>query len=101
MADSVLQATSRLVRASRPGTPAAAKAARWLEWGAGPRAGQALLLTGKAHALVQGRFAVSWEDVVRLAAPVLRHRLVPSYAAAAEGVDTDAVVRELVADVTP
>jgi MoxR-like ATPase len=101
VADSVLQATSRLVRSSRPGTPAAAKAARWLEWGAGPRAGQALLLTGKAHALVQGRFAVSWEDVVRLAAPVLRHRLVPSYAAAAEGVDTDAVVRELVADVAP
>jgi MoxR-like ATPase len=50
---------------------------------------------------VQGRFAVSWDDVIRLAAPVLRHRLVPSYAAAAEGVDTDAVVRELVADVAP
>ena len=101
VAESVLEATARLVRATRPETPEASKAARWLEWGAGPRAGQALLLTAKAHALLQGRFAVSWDDVLRLAAPVLRHRLVPSYAAAAEGVDTDAVVRELVADVAP
>ena len=101
VAESVLEATARLVRATRPETAEASKAARWLEWGAGPRAGQALLLTAKAHALLQGRFAVSWDDVLRLAAPVLRHRLVPSYAAAAEGVDTDAVVRELVADVAP
>ena len=67
-----------------------------IEWGAGPRAGQALLLSAKALALLSGRFAVSRQDLKRLAAPVLRHRLVLSYAASAEGVSADEVVRQLV-----
>jgi MoxR-like ATPase len=96
VADELVRAVTHLVRASRPGEGGAPLAKKWIEWGAGPRAGQALLLSAKALALLSGRFAVSRQDLQRLAAPVLRHRLVLSYAASAEGVSADEVVRQLV-----
>jgi MoxR-like ATPase len=96
VADELVRAVTHLVRASRPGEGGAPLAKKWIEWGAGPRAGQALLLSAKALALLSGRFAVSRQDLKRLAAPVLRHRLVLSYAASAEGVSADEVVRQLV-----
>ena len=96
VADDLVRDVVRLVRASRAGDGAAPFAKKWIEWGAGPRAGQALLLSAKALALLSGRFAVSRQDLKRLAAPVLRHRLVLSYAASAEGISTDEVVRQLV-----
>ena len=96
VADDLVRAVTHLVRASRPGEGGAPLARKWIEWGAGPRAGQALLLSAKALALLSGRFAVSRQDLKRLAAPVLRHRLVLSYAAGAEGVSADEVVRQLV-----
>ena len=95
VADDLVRAVTHLVRASRPGE-GAPLSKKWIEWGAGPRAGQALLLSAKALALLSGRFAVSRQDLKRLAAPVLRHRLVLSYAASAEGVSADEVVRQLV-----
>jgi MoxR-like ATPase len=97
VADALVEDVVRLVRGSRPGEDAAPFAKKWIEWGGGPRAGQALLLSAKALALLSGRFAVSRQDLSRLAAPVLRHRLVLSYAASAEGISTDEVVRQLVA----
>jgi MoxR-like ATPase len=96
VADDLVRDVVRLVRGSRPNEGAAPPARKWIEWGAGPRAGQALLLSAKALALLSGRFAVSRQDLERLAAPVLRHRLVLSYAASAEGVSADEVVRQLV-----
>jgi MoxR-like ATPase len=66
-----------------------------VRWGAGPRAGQALVLAGKARALLNGRLAVTRDDVRALAAPVLRHRLLLSYVAEAEQRTTDAVIAEL------
>ena len=96
VADDLVRAVTHLVRASRPGEGGAPLSKKWIEWGAGPRAGQALLLSAKALALLSGRFAVSRQDLKRLAAPVLRHRLVLSYAASAEGVSADEVVRQLV-----
>jgi len=95
VAESLVRSVARLVRSSRPGTPGADPASRPVAWGAGPRAGQALLLAAKARALLEGRFAASAEDVTALALPVLRHRLVLSWSAAGEGVDADAVVRQL------
>jgi MoxR-like ATPase len=95
IAESLVRSVARLVRSSRPGTPGAAAAAAPIAWGAGPRGGQALLLAAKARALLEGRFAASAEDVRALALPVLRHRLVLSWSAAGEGVDADAVVRQL------
>jgi len=95
VAESLVRSVARLVRRSRPGTPGADPSAGPVAWGAGPRGGQALLLAAKARALLEGRFAASAEDVAALALPVLRHRLVLSWSAAGEGVDADAVVRQL------
>jgi MoxR-like ATPase len=76
---------ARLVRASRPAEAASAELREWIKWGAGPRAGQSLVLASKARALLHGRLAATREDVQALAAPVLRHRLILSFAAEAEG----------------
>ena len=66
-----------------------------MRWGAGPRAGQSLVLACKARALLNGRFAVTRDDVLALAAPVLRHRLLLSFAAEAEQKSPDDVVAAL------
>ncbi len=91
----VLAWITRLVRASRPGDGAPAAINQWVKWGAGPRAGQSLVLAAKARALLQGRFAATREDVQALAAPVMRHRLLLSFAAEAEQKRADDVVAAL------
>ncbi len=68
-------------------------------WGAGPRACQYLILGGKARAILNGRLHVTTDDVRAIAAPVLRHRLVTTFHADAEGITTDDVVRRLLKDV--
>jgi MoxR-like ATPase len=91
---------ARLVRASDPSLPSAAPTAKkFLRYGAGVRGGQSLLLAAKVHALFQGRAHVSFADLTRVAAPSLRHRLIPSFEAEAEGVGTDTVVERLLAEV--
>jgi MoxR-like ATPase len=86
---------ARLVRASRPGEGAPREVNDWLRWGAGPRAGQSLVLAAKARALLHGRLAATREDVHALAAPVMRHRLLLSFSAEAEQRSTDEVVAAL------
>ncbi|MGX9718568.1 AAA family ATPase [Stenotrophomonas acidaminiphila] len=86
---------TRLVRASRPGDGAPAEVNNWIKWGAGPRAGQSLVLASKARALLHGRFAATREDVQALAAPVMRHRLLLSFAAEAEQKGADDVIAAL------
>ncbi|MDB5263086.1 MAG: ATPase [Adhaeribacter sp.] len=86
-----------LVRATRPATSPVNFVKEYVRWGAGPRAGQALILTAKARALLRGRFAVTAQDVQTLAYPVLRHRMVTGFNAEADEVDTDRVVTELLA----
>jgi len=93
--DAVLEWIVRLVRASRPGPDAPERVRQWLRWGAGPRAGQSLVLAGKARALLHGRLAVTREDVRTLALPVLRHRLLLSFQAEAEQRLPDEVVLAL------
>ena len=86
----------RLARASRPGSAEAPKfVTEWVTWGAGPRASQAMILGAKARALMQGRLAASRDDVAYLALPVLRHRIIASFAAEAEGVGTAQIVQRL------
>jgi MoxR-like ATPase len=102
IADHVVDYALRLTRATRltnPDAPAWIK--EWLAWGAGPRSSQFLVLGGKARALLQGRFYVSAEDIRAVAKPVLRHRLVASFAAEAEGVTTDTVVERLLREIQP
>ena len=90
--DALLSWINRLVRSTRPAQAASDDVRNWVRWGAGPRAGQSLVLASKARALMHGRFAATREDVVALAAPVMRHRILLSFAAEAERVSTDDVI---------
>ncbi len=94
--DHVYQYALALVRSTRKGTEESpAFAADWLAYGAGPRASLNLILAGKSRAALQGRFHVGIEDIKVVALPVLRHRIVPSFAAQSEGLDADAIVKRL------
>ncbi|MGJ7903431.1 AAA family ATPase [Lysobacter sp. 1R34A] len=86
---------TRLVRASRPDESALPEVRQWVKWGAGPRAGQSLVLAAKARALLHGRYAATRDDIVALAAPVMRHRLLLSFAAEAEFKSADDVIAAL------
>jgi MoxR-like ATPase len=90
--DDLLTWVTALVRATRPQDSTFGQISAWVRWGAGPRAGQALVMAAKARALLYGRFAATREDVIRLAAPALRHRLLLSFAAEAERRTADDVV---------
>jgi MoxR-like ATPase len=98
-ADSVIRyvlALVRQTRATEPGCPDYVR--KWLSWGAGPRAVQYLLLASKARALLQGRSHATVDDAAAMALPVLRHRLVTSYAAEADGLTADKVVERILAE---
>lgn len=97
-ASNVVDYALRLIRATRPSDPAApASVRRWVQWGAGPRAGQALLLGAKAAALMDGRPVPDLDDVRSVAKPVLRHRVLVNFHAQAEGVTPDRIIDELLA----
>ncbi|MCC6510203.1 MAG: MoxR family ATPase [Pirellulaceae bacterium] len=68
----------------------------WVDWGPGPRASQQLVLAAKSRALLHGRYHVSTDDIAALAAPVLRHRLVPTFSAEADGIRTDDIIQRAV-----
>jgi MoxR-like ATPase len=95
-ADNVVDFAARIVRATRPTDEQAPEFVRkWVRWGAGPRAGQSLLLGGKARALLEGRTVVDFDDVRAVALPVLRHRVLTNFQAEADGIDSDEIVRRL------
>jgi MoxR-like ATPase len=101
-AEPALLFAARLARATRPSeTDADEMVNKYVRWGAGPRAGQALILGAKAHALLAGRFAVSPADIVRVARPVLRHRVLPNFAAEAKGVGAEQIIDRLLEQVKP
>jgi MoxR-like ATPase len=94
--DNVVDMAVRLVRSTRPKDALASESVKqWVSWGASPRASQALVLGAKARALLEGRLVASAEDLVRVAKPVLRHRLVLNYQAEAEGVVADDLIARL------
>jgi MoxR-like ATPase len=97
--DKVVDAILKLVRAARPGTGASEETDRFVAWGPGPRASQALMLAVRAKALIEGRLAPSVDDVLALADPVLKHRMALTFAARAEGQDLGAIISRLVAGV--
>ena len=102
VAEVVLRYAADLVRASRPDDATSPELVRrYVRWGAGPRAGQALILGAKAHALLNGRSHVTPQDVRRVAPPVLRHRILPNFAAEAEGVTAERLVDDLLGAVAP
>ncbi len=98
VSENVVSYAVRLVTASRPGSATAPEIVNEkVKWGAGSRASQALILGGKARALLNGRLNVACEDVRALAAPVMRHRIITNFRADAEGVTSDEIIRELLA----
>ena len=85
-----------VVRATRPSEPGASDFVRhWISWGAGPRAGQYLILGGKVRALMRGRLFVTLEDIEAVAAPVLRHRILPNFNAEAEGINVEQIIQKV------
>ena len=100
VADHVFEYAAALVRATRPDEPEAPDFVKQLiAWGAGPRASLNLILAGKARAALQGRCHVSVEDIQNLCLPVLRHRIVTSFAARSEGMTTDDIIEKLIAEI--
>ena len=93
ISEDLLSYVNRLVRATRDHSLPYIE--KWVRWGAGPRAGQALILSSKARALLAGRFAVTMDDLRALAAPVLRHRILLNFEAETERISTNDVAREL------
>jgi MoxR-like ATPase len=96
VADHIFNYTARLVRSTRPAEGDAPDfIRRWLSYGAGPRASLFLIIAGKARAILHGRFHVAVEDIQAMARPVLRHRIIPNFAARSEGLTPDAIVGKL------
>jgi MoxR-like ATPase len=91
----LVELVSRIVRATRPTETENKFVKDWVRWGAGPRAGQAMILTAKARALLHGNFAVTQEDIRHVAYPVLRHRILMNFRAEAENVTPDDVTKHL------
>jgi MoxR-like ATPase len=91
-----------LAQRSRPGTADAPQFVKdYVEWGAGPRASQYLILGAKARTMLQGRYAVSIEDIQALAPSVLRHRIVPNFKAQGEGFTSLDIISRLLQEVKP
>ena len=102
VSDEIARYAVRLVSASRPGGTAAPEFVnKYVKWGAGLRASQAMILGGKARALMNGRHHVSVKDIRALAAPILRHRIVTNFYAESEHIGADGIVARLLEDVPP
>jgi len=100
VADSVVNFAVRLARSTRPAEPGIPEAIKkWVTWGAGPRASQALILGAKARALLRGYTTPSVDDVRFLAYPVFRHRLILTFHADAERITSDQVIADLLRNV--
>jgi MoxR-like ATPase len=94
--DHVLEYAVKMVSKTRPqGELATPQVKRLLNWGAGPRASQFLVLGAKCHAVISGKYSPDIEDVQAVAKPILRHRIVRSYHAEAEGLSTDDIIEQL------
>jgi MoxR-like ATPase len=95
--ENMLEAILSLVRAARPDEAALPEVRRFVSWGPGPRASQALMLACRARALLDGRFSPSLDDLVALAPPVLRHRMAVSFAGRAEGITVAQIIEQILA----
>lgn len=96
VADHVFSYAQRIVAATRAKSPQALDfCKKWLTWGAGPRASLNLIMAAKANAILRGQVYVSCEDVAAVALPIMRHRIIPNFAAQSEGVTSDDVTRKI------
>ena len=96
ISEDMIRYVASIIRATRPDTTPHSYVKEWVRWGAGPRAGQALILTAKARALFHQRYAVTMEDIHAMANPVLRHRILMNFKAEAEDIHPDDVTAFLI-----
>jgi MoxR-like ATPase len=96
IADEIARYAVRISSMSRPGPDAPEFVTRWVKWGGGLRASQAMVLGAKARALMSGRYHVAIDDIRALARPVLRHRIVPNFYAESERVSSDDIIARLI-----
>ena len=99
MSEELIGWVNQLVRATRPATSPSEFVKEWVRWGAGPRAGQAMVLTARARALLKGRLSVLPEDIQVVALPVLRHRILMNFKAEAEGIKSEQAVEQLLEEI--
>ncbi|MBE7641588.1 AAA domain-containing protein [Salegentibacter sp. BLCTC] len=96
VADNVVEYAVKLVGKTRPNTAEAPELIKnYLDWGAGPRASQNLILAAKSHAAVNGKFSPDIEDVQAVAIGILRHRIIKNYKAEAEGISEEKIIQNL------
>ena len=95
VADNVINYAVNLVHKLRPGSSVSTDLTNeYIEWGAGPRGSQTLILASKCHAVLKGKYSPDIEDVQAIATPTLRHRLVRNFKAEAKGYSVDKLIRE-------
>ena len=100
VADHVFEYAAALIRATRPDEPDSPEfVQKLMSWGAGPRASLNLILAGKARAALRGRSHVSTDDVKAVCLPILRHRIIPSFAARSEGMTSDSLIEKLLEEI--
>lgn len=95
VADNLIEKTVEIVSATRPEFSGDDEIKKFVQWGAGPRASQFMILAAKARAALFGRFTPNIEDVKNVAIPVLRHRVIPSFAAEAEGITSTDIINKI------
>ena len=95
IAENVVEYAVDLVNSTRPGKNATSFVNNWIEWGAGPRASQHLVIGAKAKALLNGKSSPSIADIKALALPILRHRIIPNFNADAEAMKVDDIIKEI------
>lgn len=102
VSDHVVDYAVRIVRSTRPkGSVATSFSKEWIQWGAGPRASQGLILGAKARAILNGNFAASCDDVRAVVPAVLRHRIILNFHADAEGINVEQVIQKVLDEVKP
>ena len=95
IAPELLKKVNNLIRNTRPNISNNPSVQKWIDWGCGPRGGQALIAVAKSRAFLKGRLAVTKEDLTEMALPALRHRLILNFSAQAEEVQTDSLIGDL------
>jgi MoxR-like ATPase len=96
ISDELIQQVNLLVRSTRPANATDQMVKEYVDFGAGPRAGQAIILAAKAHALIRARLSVTPEDIRQVTLPALRHRLLINFKAESDGITTDHIIKQLI-----
>ncbi|MDZ7807566.1 MAG: MoxR family ATPase [Gracilimonas sp.] len=101
ISDDLITYVNSIVRSTRPDQTKSETVKKNVDWGAGPRAGQAMILTAKARALLNDRYSVTLDDLAFVAPAVLRHRMLLNFKAETEGISTDKVTEQLLKEIQP